>query len=67
MECIGFKESVIKWFQSHLSSRKFFATLENIFSDAGLINCGVPQGPILGLLIFLIYINDLPQALNETG
>ena len=44
MECIGFKESVIKWFQSYLSNRKFFVTLENVFSVAGIINCGVPQG-----------------------
>ena len=66
MECIGFKESIIKWFQSYLSNRKFFVTLENVFSDAGLINCVVPQGFILRLLLFLIYINDLPQALNET-
>ena len=44
VECIDFKESVIKWFQSYLSNRKFFVTLENVFPDAGLINCGVPQG-----------------------
>ena len=66
MECTGFKDSVIKWFQSYYSNKKFFVTLENVFSDAGLINCGVPQGSILGLLLLLIYINDLPQALNET-
>ena len=42
-------------------------TLENVSSDAGLINCGVPKGSILGLLLFLIYLNDLPQALSETG
>ena len=52
-ECIGFKESVIKWFQSYLSNTKFFVTLENVFSDTGLINCGIPQGSILGPLPFL--------------
>ena len=67
MECIGFKVSVIKWFQSYLLNKKFFVTLENVFSDAGLINCGVPQGSILGPFLFLIYINDLLQALNEAG
>ena len=67
MDCIGFKESVIKWFQSYLSNITVFVTLENIFSDGRLINCGFPQGSILGPLLFLIYINDLPQTLNETG
>ena len=67
MEFICFKQSVIKWFQSYLSNREFFVTLENIFSGAGLINCGAPQGSILGPLLFLIYKNDIQQALNETG
>ena len=66
MGCLSFKESVIKWFQSYLSN-SFFVTLESVFSDAGLINCGIPQGSILRLLLFLIYINDFPQVLNKTG
>ena len=67
MDYIGFKESVIKWFQSYLSNITVFVTLENIFTDGRLKNCGVPQGSILGPLLFLIYINDLPQTLNKTG
>ena len=62
-----FKYSVIKWFQSYLSNRKFFVALKNVFSDAGLINSGAPQGSILGPLLFLININELPQGLNNTG
>ena len=61
MECFGYMESVLKLFQSYLS--EIFVSLENVFSDAELINCGVPQGSIP----WLIYINDLSQALNEIG
>ena len=67
MECVGFKKPVIKWFKSYLSNRKFFMSIEGVFSEEGLLICVVLQGSILGPLLFLIYINDLPQSLSETA
>ena len=58
MECVGFKKPVIKWFKSYLSNRNFFVSIEGVFSEEGLLTCGVPQGSMLGPLLFLIYIND---------
>ena len=66
MECSGFKKTVIKWFKSYLSNRKFFVSTEGVLSEEGLLTCGVSQVYILEPLLFLIYINDLPQSLSET-
>ena len=66
MEIIGFSEKTIKWYQSYLSDRTFFVSIEKSLSSAGSLNCGVPQGSILGPLLFLLYINDLKQASEST-
>ena len=67
MTCLGFKISVIKWFESYISSRKFFVSASGIFSEAGISNCGVPQGSFLGPLLFLRHINDPLQLFSESG
>ena len=40
------------WLRSYLNKRKQFCTYDNTKSDIGLVNCGVPQGSILGPLLF---------------
>ena len=67
MTCLGFKTSVIKWFESCLSNKQFFVSVADLFSKAGIANRDVPHSSILGPLLFLTYINDLPQLLSENG
>ena len=47
-----------------LMNRKQFVEINNIKSKEGNISCGVPQGSILGLLLFLIYVNDMENCLD---
>ena len=47
------------WFKGYLSDRTQYATINNERSEIQTVKCGVPQGSIVGSLLFLIYINDL--------
>ena len=64
LECIGFNKSTILWYKSYLENRTFCVNIENDYSNSGTLNCGVLQGSILRPLIFLIYVNDMPQSVN---
>ena len=64
MASVGFSNHSIKWFQSYLSGRRFRVKFENKYSSTAKIECGAPQGSILGPLLFLLYVNDMKQAVD---
>ena len=64
MSLAGFSCQSITWFESYLSNRRFQVNIKNKYSNVANINCGVPQGSILGPLLFLLYVNDMPQAVD---
>ena len=65
LSCIGCSSLVVKWFSSYLSSWRQRVVINGESSDWSPIRARVPQGSILGPLLFLIYINDIVKDIGS--
>lgn len=64
-DLLGISRSVLKWFSSYLTGRSFSVFINQIMSDTVGLWSGVPQGSVLGPILFLLYILPLGKIISQ--
>ena len=67
LEIYGIKGPALSLLRSYLANRTQKCQINGSTSSERIIKCGEPQGSIVGPLLLLVYINDLPNCLNRTN
>ena len=66
LEIMGFSADTISWFSSYLGDRSQCVYVDGQLSNFNPVHVGVPQGSVLGALLYILYVNDLPSVVENS-